>query len=161
MTVSIRQFQSSDIAHLRSLSTQASIQRMTSLPADADDPAIEKYVAERLNQHNNMLTILYEESFAGFITLSNLGVPEIFQIGYFIDETWQIKGIATFAIGACIPPLFQGTSCLRLQAMVEPDNIASCRVLEKCGFAREGLLARGTKVGDVLVDAYMYAIIKP
>ena len=48
----------------------------------------------------------------------------------------------------------------RVQALVEPDNGASIRVLEKCGYEREGLLRKFyPSVDRGLIDVFMYASI--
>jgi RimJ/RimL family protein N-acetyltransferase len=46
---------------------------------------------------------------------------------------------------------------LRLEALVEPSNVPSQRVLEHAGFAREGRLAAYLDLADGRADAFIYA----
>jgi RimJ/RimL family protein N-acetyltransferase len=48
----------------------------------------------------------------------------------------------------------------RVQAVVEPSNAASIKVLEKCGYQNEGLLRRFYPSLDRdLIDVHMYAYL--
>jgi ribosomal-protein-alanine N-acetyltransferase len=49
---------------------------------------------------------------------------------------------------------------VRVQATVEPWNVASVRVLEKAGLRREGLLRSHVIYGDRISDAYLYAAVR-
>ena len=51
------------------------------------------------------------------------------------------KGYATEALAAVID-IARGVDLVRLYALCHLENPASWRVLEKCGFAREGILRR-------------------
>jgi ribosomal-protein-alanine N-acetyltransferase len=47
----------------------------------------------------------------------------------------------------------------RLEALVEPDNEGSIRVLEGAGFRREGLLQAYLDFRPVRADALLYSLI--
>jgi [ribosomal protein S5]-alanine N-acetyltransferase len=160
MNIGIREYQPTDLTHLKRLAAEDSVQRSMAFPHPSDDKAWEHYIDERQGDHSKILIILHHEEFVGFITLKGNAIPEIYQLTYCIESQWQNKGFATVAIETCLPVLFQGTGCIRLQAFVEPHNGASCRILEKCGFTREGLLRRSIKMEGELVDAYLYALLK-
>lgn len=58
--------------------------------------------------------------------------PEI-EVGYrFAREHWG-KGYASEASAACVRYGFEKLGLARITAVVEPPNVASCRVLEKVG----------------------------
>ena len=160
MDIGIREYQPTDLSHFRKLAIEKSFQRSMALPYSAEGEAWDHYISERQSDHSKILIILHQDEFIGFITLKGGVIPEIYQLTYCIESQWQNKGFATSAIETCLPALFQGTSCMRLQAFVEPHNSASCRVLEKCGFTQEGLLRRSIKIEGKLVDAYLYALLK-
>lgn len=95
-------------------------------------------------------TILYGEEVAGHITVHPwFGEPEI---SYWLGKAYWGKGIATAALST-----FLGLATMRpLHARVAQDNIASRRVLEKCGFtiigADKGFAqARGTIVEEFIL----------
>ncbi|KAI7543105.1 hypothetical protein KC331_g7585 [Hortaea werneckii] len=66
------------------------------------------------------------------------------RIGYMINADYGGKGYATEALGALIPELFsrmpavssasQSLGCDYIEALTDTENIASQKVLEKCGF---------------------------
>ena len=72
-----------------------------------------------------------------FKGIDNDGVAEI---GYGISEEYQSKGYATEAVRAVSGWAFKNPDLTRIESEAEPDNIASIRVLEKCGFAANGKL---------------------
>jgi len=79
----------------------------------------------------------------------------------FAKDSWG-KGHATEALSA-MTTLARTLGVRRLQAFCHPEHKASCKVLERCGFEREGLLRRympfpnlgGSEPGDVLCYAHL------
>jgi RimJ/RimL family protein N-acetyltransferase len=61
------------------------------------------------------------------------------EVGYSIAEEMRGHGIATAAVMAVID-LAEHHSATRIVAGTDPDNLASARVLEKCGFTRDGAI---------------------
>ncbi len=61
--------------------------------------------------------------------------------GYVLAKDAWGKGYATEALAAVID-IARGVDLVRLYALCHLENPASWRVLEKCGFAREGILRR-------------------
>jgi [ribosomal protein S5]-alanine N-acetyltransferase len=98
---------------------------------------------------------------AGVINTAAQRHPKMFQGGYWLHPDHWGRNIATDALGMMRDFVFGHYSAERAQALVEPDNIASIRVLEKCGYVREGLLRKfcSSPTRDLL-DAYMYAYVK-
>jgi ribosomal-protein-alanine N-acetyltransferase len=84
----------------------------------------------------------------------------MFQGGYWIDPAFWGQGIASAALLLVKTHLLEDRGAERVQALVEPDNGASIRVLEKCGYEREGLLRKFyPSVDRGLIDVFMYASI--
>jgi ribosomal-protein-alanine N-acetyltransferase len=48
----------------------------------------------------------------------------------------------------------------RIQALVEPENAQSLRLLEKAGFRQEGLLSQYEFTSGKYDDLYMFALVK-
>ena len=66
-----------------------------------------------------------------------------YELGYFIyDANERGKGIATEATRLLVRYLFETKLVNRIQLCIHPDNKASRRVAEKCGFTHEST-ARG------------------
>ncbi len=98
-----------------------------------------------------------------------LGVAEMFHydpkvemvtIGYRLDEQHWGKGYAARATRALCRYLFDEMGIRRIQAYVMPENPASLRVLEKCGFVREGYIRQGSFCrGKGIVDLVSFSLL--
>ena len=83
------------------------------------------------------------------------------EIGYWVAEAHWGGGIATEAVRAVTEHGFRAFGVGRIQAAVFAWNEASMRVLEKCGYAREGVLAKSVFKDGELIDSVLYAIVAP
>jgi len=83
------------------------------------------------------------------------------EIGYWLAEEHWGRGIATEAVRAATSYAFGSLGVVRVQAAVFAWNEASMRVLEKCGYAREGVLAKSVFKDGELIDSVLYAILAP
>jgi len=81
------------------------------------------------------------------------------EIGYWLGETFWGRGIATEAVSLVTDYAFVRFNLLRLFALPFADNVGSARVLEKAGYALEGILRRSSvKLGQPR-DQLIYARI--
>lgn len=87
--------------------------------------------------------------------------PEIIDIGYAFAKPFHGRGYATEAVGALTDFGFRNRRAERVFATVFVDNVASRRVLEKCGFAHEGTLRRAVCKRGQWRDEWMLAITRP
>lgn len=78
---------------------------------------------------------------------------------YRIAPAYQGKGMATEAMKAVIDFCFTHTELQRIWTDVDIRNTGSWRVLEKCGFTREGLIRQG-KMCNTWCDYYIYSLLK-
>ncbi len=80
--------------------------------------------------------------------------------GYWLGRAYWGRGIATAACAAFTDYALNKRGFVRLEATIYAPNVASMRVLEKCGYVREGIMREAIiKHGEVL-DGYLYAKIK-
>ncbi|WP_230499896.1 GNAT family N-acetyltransferase [Sutcliffiella rhizosphaerae] len=82
------------------------------------------------------------------------------EIGYEIDLPYWGKGFATEAISALVHYGFDSMNLNRIGANVYPENVASCKVLEKVGFTHEGLLRGYLSQGGHYHDANVFSILR-
>jgi RimJ/RimL family protein N-acetyltransferase len=61
-------------------------------------------------------------------------------VGYWLAREARGRGVATHAVRLLARWAFAELGLARLELTCSPDNAASQRVAERCGFAREGLL---------------------
>lgn len=81
------------------------------------------------------------------------------EMGYWIAEAYWGKGIVTKAVKQACGYIFENTDIIRIFATPYAYNAASCRVLEKAGFAYEGTLEKNVVKNGQIFDMKMYAII--
>jgi ribosomal-protein-alanine N-acetyltransferase len=79
-------------------------------------------------------------------------------LGYGIDIEHGGRGYATQAVTLAVRVAFRDLGLHRVQAAVVPENKASARVLEKCGFREEGLARRYLFLDGQWKDHRMFAL---
>jgi ribosomal-protein-alanine N-acetyltransferase len=80
------------------------------------------------------------------------------EISYDLDYNYWGRGIATRMVSSVTNfALSDNMGAQRVQATVVTDNERSIKLLERCGYKREGLLAKYTILHGKVQDSYMYA----
>ncbi|RAS75318.1 GNAT family N-acetyltransferase [Priestia endophytica] len=82
------------------------------------------------------------------------------EIGYELSRDYWGHGIASEALEAVIRYGFKYLKFQRVEALVEPPNIPSQKLIEKHGFIREGLLRNYEFTCGKFDDLYMYSLLK-
>ena len=75
-----------------------------------------------------------------------------------LSSSYQGNGYGTEALSAITKFCFENTELKRLWTEVDTRNIASQKMLEKCGYTREGLIRQG-KMVNTWCDYYIYGIL--
>ena len=78
----------------------------------------------------------------GDLCFKGLGTNGVVEIGYGVLEEYQGQGYATEAVRAAVDLALQQPGVTLVEAETEPDNRASQRVLEKCGFLPSGTVGK-------------------
>lgn len=113
---------------------------------------------ERIAQHGNLYAILDDGAIAGTIALSNvwLGAFRSANVGYFVDEARNGRGLATAAVGELADLAFGELELHRLEAGALVDNVGSHRVLERNRFTRIGIAPRYLHIGGAWRDHVLF-----
>lgn len=82
------------------------------------------------------------------------------EIGYWLGEAFWGQGITTAAIGGFLPWAAEAFGLRRFFAEVFESNPASMRVLEKCGFTREGVLRQHAFKDGRYLDEIVYGLVR-
>ena len=81
-------------------------------------------------------------------------------VGYYIGKEYWNRGIMPVAVKNVLEIIFQNTAINRVFAEIFAENTSSARVLEKCGFVREGYLRNGVNKDGNVHDAILYALVR-
>ena len=79
--------------------------------------------------------ILKNGTNVGYVQLSSLG--DCFEVGYHIGKDFTNKGYATEALKAFLKEIMPQKKLNKVYGICVSENIASKKVLEKCGFIKE------------------------
>lgn len=87
--------------------------------------------------------------------------PATVGVGYWVLERARGRGLASRAVALLVRWALAEAAVTRIEALVEPANVASQRVLERAGFTREGLLRAylGPQADGGRADAYVYSLL--
>ncbi|KAF7836256.1 putative N-acetyltransferase p20 [Senna tora] len=82
------------------------------------------------------------------------------EIGYVLGSKYWGKGIATKAVKERVGVVFDEMRELeRVEALVDVENVGSQRVLQKCGFVREGVLRKYLYIKGKSRDMVMFSVL--
>jgi RimJ/RimL family protein N-acetyltransferase len=82
------------------------------------------------------------------------------ELGYVLGRSRWGRGLMHEALVALISHAFDAQGLRRLEAEVNPLNVASCRLLERLGFTNEGLLRKRWLAKGALYDARFYGLLR-
>ena len=82
------------------------------------------------------------------------------ELGYILDKRYCGNGIATKATELIVKEAFATLDIVKISSEVFAPNIASKRVLEKNGFALEGVLKDAAYKNGVIYDLCRYGKLK-
>ena len=82
------------------------------------------------------------------------------ELGYLLLTEYWSKGIMTEAARRFCELAFSELDILRISSMVYAPNIASQRVLEKCGFEKEGRMRNAVCKDGRVYDIVLYGKLK-
>jgi RimJ/RimL family protein N-acetyltransferase len=75
-------------------------------------------------------------------------LPGVGEVGYLLAPAARGRGVMGRALRLVVAWAFSELELVRVQAFASPDNLRSVRLLERLGFAREGLLRSYRGAGE-------------
>ena len=130
--VKLRDIRESDLAIFFEQQRDPLANQMAAFPARDWDMFVAHWAKIMKDETIFLKTILYEEQVAGNLVSFELSGER--EVGYWLGREFWGKGIATRALAEFLPQV----KTRPLYAHVAKHNIASLRVLEKCGFTLAG-----------------------
>jgi ribosomal-protein-serine acetyltransferase len=88
------------------------------------------------------------------------GQNKIGEIGYWLAENLQGKGIITKSCKALIDFCFSDLQLNRIEIKCGTENFKSKTIPEKLNFTREGVIKEGELLYDKFIDLNLYSLLK-
>ncbi len=116
---------------------------------------------ETLNETNEIFSIWLKEEFAGLVGFNHIDhLNKKAEIGYWLAEKMQGKGIITVCIESLISYAFQMLKMNRLTIKVAVGNKKSAAIPQRLGFKSEGIERSGELHGQKFLDLQIYSFLK-
>lgn len=113
------------------------------------------------NKSDLVYTIWYNEEFAGLIGFKDTDwVNRKTELGYWLAEKMQGKGIITACVDKLVRFAFQKQKMNRVQIKVAEENLASEKIPKKLGFVYEGTERHGERHENGYVNLKIYSKLK-
>jgi len=103
-----------------------------------------------------------DEVLVGGLTLGQIrrGVAQGTTLGYWMGAPHAGKGFMSRAVRAAVTFAFATLRLHRIEAACLPNNEPSVRLLERCGFKREGLARAYLRINGIWQDHLLYALLE-
>jgi len=135
-------------------------------PAYTDRAALREYLSDGMDRYADASQYHWGIELVDDRTLiGTIGVTggddsvEMKEVGYCIGQQWWGLGYTAEALMAVIEYLFEQVGVNRIEAIHDPRNPASGRVMAKCGMRYEGVLRQRGRSNLGIVDTCMWAIL--
>lgn len=116
---------------------------------------------KRKNKSEFNFSIIYKDTHVGAIGIRvDQFRSYIGEIGYFVDEKYWGKGIATQAVRLAEKFIDSRMNLHRIEIRMAKKNKASEKIAIKCGYRKEGILRQFLLIDDKWHDCYIYSKIR-
>jgi len=163
----LRRIHKNDLAGVLALRGDAAVMRYIPRPLVTTPEEGMAHIAtieEALEQNaaiNWVITLQGQDDFMGIIGLYRIQ-PENHraELGYMLLPAYHGKGYITEAIAAVLVYGFEVLNFHSLEAVIDPDNVASERVLQKNGFVKEAHILENELWDGKFWDTVIYSLLK-
>ena len=165
-TVRLRKWTYDDLRCIEAAGTDPDIPKGTTVPAQYNEDEgrafIERQWSRNVDGQALALAIARTDSdeAVGLVYLGLTRVERQCRLGYWHIPNARRQGLGSSAVDLISRWLLIETDLYRLVAEVHPDNVASTRLLEKCGYTVEGTLRSWLWIEDKVHDALQYSLVR-
>ncbi len=164
----LRKIQEDDIDNLFKMRSNAEVMKYVDKP-------LAKTKADAKALYDNMATMLHNNTAIGWAIqlkedkemIGHIGFWRIdatnhrAEIGYILQQEHAGKGYAGEAIQATLQHAFSNLRLHSIQAVINPANIASRKLLIKNGFVQEGYFKEDYFFNGRFLDSEIYSLLSP
>ena len=164
--IRLRALAPDDAAALFALYSDARVMRYWSFPAWTDiQQAVEKLAHVDRDRALESLpwaaTLRDDDALVGTCTLFGIQREHLRGVvGYALSPSLWGRGLATEMLQCALLHAFDVLGLERIEADIDPRNHASCRLVERLGFRREGYLRERWRVGGGIQDTALYGLLR-
>jgi RimJ/RimL family protein N-acetyltransferase len=163
--VRLRPLRAEDAGALFRLRSDPRVMRYWSHPPWTEPAQAAEYLAKLLREsdgaHSWAVTHAGADALVGTASLFAISrAHRRAEIGYSLAADLWGRGYAQDALRLVLDFAFMTLGVERVEADVDPRNDRSCRLVERLGFVREGLLRSRWRVGDEVTDSAMYGLLR-
>lgn len=162
----LRPYLDTDADGLFDLYGDAAVTRYWSHPAWTDPAQAHLYLSLRKDEpttivHAWAIADRQSNDLIGALTFFSIsGAHARAEIGYSLLPRVQGRGLAAEALHAALNYGFETLKLYRIEADVDPRNLASIKLLEKLNFRREGFLRQRWRVNGEVCDSILFGLLK-
>jgi RimJ/RimL family protein N-acetyltransferase len=129
-----------------------------------DGPQWFARIQTRHAEKNAMQFVIIErgtQTVCGVCLLFNFDLGNAYaEVGYALARSHWGRGLVHEAVGRLLQYAFDDLGARRIEAVIDPRNTASERVLTRFGFRREGLLRERYARDGELIDVALYGLLR-
>lgn len=160
--IALREYADSDLERLVQLANNENVSRylVYTFPYPYTRNDAEWWISTGSKQNGTIARVVeYQGLFVGSVGITPQGGwrEHLAEIGYWVGEDYWGKGIATAALSQMTEYGFKTRNIRKLYATALAPNIPSMRVLEKCGYQREGILKGEVQKNGSYFDTHHFA----
>jgi ribosomal-protein-alanine N-acetyltransferase len=160
--VRLRRWERRDLPCIGAAAADPRIPQHTTVPPEPSDAEGMAFIERqwRRQSEGEGLPLAIErvetQAAVGFVVLLFRREPAVLGLGYWVIPEERGRRFAGRAVALLAPWALRLGSVNRVEAIVEPDNVASRRTVERAAFRQEGLLRSYL---DGRLDVFMYSLI--
>ena len=164
--VQLRAYREQDLASYFALYADARVTRYWSFPAWSELEAARERFPDMLAARDARNALAWAivphglDAPIGNVSLFRIdAVQGRADIGYSLHPDHWGRGYASEALARVLKHAFDAMGLRRIEADIDPRNAASCRLVERLGFVREGLLRERWQVAGEVCDTALYGLL--
>lgn len=164
--IRLRGIRENDLQDFYAVHSDPVVNRYWSFPAWTDLSQARDYFASAIGGRDPDRMLCWAivehggDRLVGAITLHSINASQgRAEIGYALRSSHWGRGYASQAMQLVLDHAFATLALRRIEADTDPRNTGSCKLLERLGFVREGLLRDRWQVGGEISDSAIYGLL--
>lgn len=161
--ITLRRFTEEDIGGIMAWAGDDQVMVTTPNPTLQSDEDARRYYDTTIVKHPWYRAICVDGKVAGAVYVTPAAATGSHAVradlSYALAQAYWGRGITTRVTAIAVPAAVRELRLARVQAYALDTNVPSQRVLEKCGFAREGLFRSFVDLRGTLRNVYAYSLI--